>query len=214
MSGQITDGNFTVPKSDKEPYIEYEEDCAEACERSPELTNRLLQAITKAQCEFITNTKPSELFGKLLENLLFITDSEYGFIGEVLYDPADSVYLKMHAISNISENEETRRFYKENVPADLEFRNLKTLFGAVLTTARPVISNDPDNDPRSGGRPGGHPSLNSFLGLPFFQAKNLLALSVLRTVPGAMMRILFDFYSLFLPLAAISPRHSDGIRSD
>jgi HD-GYP domain-containing protein (c-di-GMP phosphodiesterase class II) len=53
----------------------------------------------------------------------------------------------------------------------MEFHNLGTLFGKVITTRNPVISNDPSIDPRSSGTPKGHPPLKTFLGLPFYKGK-------------------------------------------
>ncbi|GAB1540071.1 hypothetical protein NUACC21_27400 [Scytonema sp. NUACC21] len=150
-----------------------------------EASHNLLKALTVAQSQFIVDANPHVLFENLLENLLELTQSEYGFIGEVIY--ADNgqpqleahmkvrgkSYLKTHAITNISSNEETRTFYEENAPKGMEFHNLKTLFGAVLVTGKPVISNVA-TDPHRGGIPDGHPPLNSFLGLPFFYKDNQL----------------------------------------
>lgn len=78
-----------------------------------------------------------------------MTESEYGFIGEVLYGDAKKPYLKTHAITNIAWNKETRKFYEENAPQGMEFYNLKTLFGKVMTSGKPVIANMPAKDPRS-----------------------------------------------------------------
>ncbi|MEZ4528947.1 MAG: PAS domain S-box protein [Desulfobacterales bacterium] len=164
----------------------------------PDMNHSLLQAISAAQSGFITNTDPRDLFDRLLTSLLAITESEYGFIGEVLHNPDRTVYLKTHAITNIAWNGETRRFYEKNAPAGLEFRNLKTLYGAVLTSAEPVISNDPDNDPRSGGRPEGHPALKTFLGLPFFSGKEFLGMMGLANRPGGYDVQLADFLKPFL----------------
>ena len=117
----------------------------------------LLEAMTKAQAEWFKHRDPAMIFDGLLQVLLSVTESEFGFIGEVLRDPGGNPYLKEHAITNIAWNEETRRFYEEHAPEGLEFRNLKTLFGAVMVTGEPVISNNPSQDPRRGGLPEGHP---------------------------------------------------------
>ncbi len=50
----------------------------------------------------------------------------------------------------------------------MEFKNLKTLFGKVITTREIVISKDPYTDKRRGGLPEGHPYMGSFLGIPIF----------------------------------------------
>ncbi|MCO4760308.1 MAG: diguanylate cyclase [Myxococcales bacterium] len=105
-----------------------------------------------------------------------LTGSEYGFIGEVLRDDGGPLYLKTHAITDISWNEQTRNFYKEGVAQGLEFRNLDNLFGHVIRTGEIVIANEPLNDPRAGGIPKGHPPLNAFLGLPFFARGRLIGM--------------------------------------
>jgi PAS domain S-box-containing protein len=122
------------------------------------------------QSQFILDVEPRVLFDRLLTDLLSLTESEYGFIGEVLWSDNGDPYLRAHAITNIAWNEKWMQFYRENAPKGMVFTNLKTLFGAVLTSGRPVISNDPANDARRGGLPEGHPALNAFLGLPIYRA--------------------------------------------
>ena len=164
----------------------------------PDLNHTLLEAISAAQSGFITNADPRDLFDRLLISLLAITESEYGFIGEVLHNPDGTVYLKTHATTNIAWNEETRKFYENHMPVGLEFRNLKTLYGAVLRSAEPIISNDPANDPRAGGCPEGHPALNAFLGLPFFSGKEFIGMVGIANRPGGYDFELADFLKPFL----------------
>jgi PAS domain S-box-containing protein len=130
-------------------------------------TLQILHTINKIQQDFIAQDNPKENFEELLSQVLQITKSEYGFIGEVLYEQTEP-YLKTHAITNIAWSEETHKFYEENAPAGLEFRNLKTLFGAVMTEKKPILTNEPQKHPKSGGIPKGHPPLNAFLGVPIF----------------------------------------------
>lgn len=126
---------------------------------------KLLSLIADAQGKFITETDRRRAFDKLLNDVLQLTLSEYGFIGEVLHDNEGAPYLKTYAITNIAWNADTNAFYQANAPKGLEFYNLKTLFGAALTTGEVVIANTPYSDPRRGGLPDGHPALNAFLGL-------------------------------------------------
>jgi PAS domain S-box-containing protein len=145
-------------------------------------SNQILKAISSIQTQFLTDAKPAILFDGMLEHLLELTQSEYGFIGEIhLVEDGNPVmgesymkfrgrpYLKTHAITNIAWNESTRAFYAENAPKGMEFHNLQTLFGAVIVTGEPVIANSPSDDPRRGGLPEGHPPLNAFLGVPFYK---------------------------------------------
>ena len=135
----------------------------------------LLSTIGTAQSRFIRDADSQALFDKLLLDILSITDSEYGFIGEILYRD-NNPYLKTLAISNIAWNAETQKFFDENSPQGLEFTNLETLFGAAVTTGDVVIANDPATDPRSGGLPPGHPALNAFLGIPFRRGEKVVGM--------------------------------------
>jgi GAF domain-containing protein len=109
------------------------------------------------------------VFGGLLDGLLELTDSEYGFIGEIKYDDEGKIFLQTHAITNIAWNASTQAFYEENAESGLTFANLDSLIGEVMTTNKPVISDNPATDPRACGIPEGHPPLNYFLGIPFFE---------------------------------------------
>ena len=148
-------------------------------------SNDVLESIRRIQSLYIASDwQTSDIFAKTLSTVLELTGSEYGFIGEVRRDDSDQPYLKTHAITNISWDEASRRFYEENAPGGLEFRNLKTLFGRVLTEGVPLISNSPADDPRRGGLPPGHPDLKTFLGLPVHQRGVLVGMIGVANRPG------------------------------
>ena len=151
----------------------------EAIKRS----NDLLQAVSRAQSQFILDASPTALFDDILGDLLTLTQSAYGFVGEVLHTSEGQPYLRTHAITDIAWNEETHRLYEDFAP-NMEFFNMKTLFGAAMTTEQPVIANDPANDPRSGGLPKGHPGMGCFLGLPLRYGDEMVGLIGLSNRPG------------------------------
>jgi PAS domain S-box-containing protein len=149
----------------------------------------LLSAISHAQSQFITAANRLTIFEGLLSALLELTDSQYGFIGEVHFRADGSAtmddslmkirgvpYLKTHSITNIAWNEETQRYYEENFERGMEFTNMSSLFGAVIMTGQPVVANSPKTDPRRAGIPNGHPSLDAFLGIPFFRGTKMLGM--------------------------------------
>jgi PAS domain S-box-containing protein len=136
----------------------------------------LLETVSVCLSKYISTDNPRTAFEDLLVRLLALTSSEYGFIGEVCNDASGAPWMRTLALSDISWNEETHQLYKENAARGFEFRNLKTLFGEALVTARPVISNSPATDERSGGIPAGHPPLNQFLALPILRDKSLVGL--------------------------------------
>lgn len=147
-------------------------------------SNRLIRTVVHLQEQYIRNVEPEEVFRQVLGDIIDLTGSEFGFIGEVCEDGRGAPYLKTYAITDISWNEETSALYRRIKDPGMEFHNLKTLYGAVITSHEPVISNDPAKDPRAGGLPPGHPPLTSFLGLPFIQGTEILGMLGLANRPG------------------------------
>lgn len=145
-------------------------------EEKTEQTNKLLNAISTAQSAFIEDTPTQYVFETLLNNIIDITESEYGFIGQIFYDENAQPYLKTFSLTNIAWDQATKDFYEENCETGLEFRNLDTLFGYTIRTGETHISNNPDNDPHSGGLPHGHPDLNSYLGLPIKHGNQMVGM--------------------------------------
>ena len=129
--------------------------------------NSLLNAIAESQSEYLSNPDAiRRIFDNFLKVLLDVTESEYGFIGEILNKEDGTPFLKTHAITNIAWTDELDQFYKENAPNGLEFLNLNTLFGHTIKTGQEVIANEPRKHAASGGLPEGHPSLDRYLGVP------------------------------------------------
>lgn len=162
---------------------------------------RVRDAISRAQSLYVLRAPVADVFSSVLDSLLALTSSQYGFIGEVLRGEQGEPYLKTHAITNIAWNDETRQIYQRYAP-NMEFRNLKTLFGAVMTEGKPVISNDPATDPRRGGLPHGHPPLEHFLGLPMMLHDRLAGIAGIANRPGGYQEPLVDYLRPLLTACA------------
>lgn len=152
--------------------------------REKDWNTRLLTAINSVQREFVGDGGTRSAFCRLLDELLALTGSEYGFVGEVLTSPEGLPYLKTYAITDIAWNEESRRFYDQYEAEGMEFHNLETLFGRVLTTGRPLVANDPANHPAAGGLPPGHPGMANFIGLPLHVGDRFVGMAGLANRPG------------------------------
>ena len=151
----------------------------EAAKRRAELLN----GIRAAQEHFIGATDVGPVFAELLDVVVRHTHSTFGFIAEVLKDEQGAPYLRSYSLTDISWNDEIRAYMESMRPNGLEFRNLKTLFGAALVTRELVIANDAANDPRSGGLPPGHPPIHTFLGLPIYNGLEMVGLIGLANRP-------------------------------
>ena len=144
-------------------------------------TLELHKMVTAFQRSFAASGATSSWWAEVLEGFLALTDSEYGFIGEIHSD-ASGPFLKTTAITDISWDEETRRLYEEAEASGMVFRNTNTLFGRVLVERKTLVSNNVATDNRAGGRPKGHPPLRCFLGLAC--GDNVSAMVGLANRPG------------------------------
>jgi PAS domain S-box-containing protein len=173
--------------------------------------DNLTKAISETYREFIDpNSDKKSLFKKVLNQVLAITESEYGFIGEILIRD-NSPYLKTFAITDISWNEETAAFYKKYEITGMEFTNLETLFGYTLKTGETVISNDPSNDIKRGGLPKGHPALRHYLGLPLKDKNNvMIGMMGLANKPGGYSEEDVEFID---PIVSLSSAFISNIKT-
>jgi diguanylate cyclase (GGDEF)-like protein/PAS domain S-box-containing protein len=154
-----------------------------AAEQALQLRDGILALINDAQTRFIADGADAAWWDFLLERLLHLTDSEYGFVGMTETD-AGGPFLRTKSITNIAWNDETRHFYDEHAPAGMVFRNMKTLFGHAMLTRQRYLANDVAHDPHAGGRPAGHPPLNAFAGLPIKDGEQMVGLVGLANRPG------------------------------
>jgi PAS domain S-box-containing protein len=155
--------------------------------------NKLLTCIGHVQELSVRETDKSQLFEALLSSFIDLSESEYGFIGEILSGPEDLPFLRIHAITNIAWNRETRAFFEDKMQSGLEFTNLDTLFGAVIRDGDLVLCNDPTSDKRSGGLPKGHPALHTFMGIPVHFGDKLVGMIGVANRKGGYDKALADF---------------------
>ena len=154
--------------------------------------NSILNVVNNLQQIFLTEKKSINIFEESLRILLNVTNSEYGFIGEILHRPDGKPFLKTKAITNIAWDDTSRKFYDEHAPDGMEFGNLQTLFGTVLRSGEPLIANQPATHPESGGLPDGHPSLNALLGLPIYVGTTMIGLVGVSNRPEGYDQFIVD----------------------
>ena len=165
-------------------------------------SNLLLDSISRAQSRFIAEGSEEEVFDQLLQDLLSVTESEFGFIGEVVDTDEGQPIVETRAIADISRDPETKSFFERYVADGLQFRNPRSLCGETIATGQPVIANNPGSDPRRGGIPNGHPPLISFLGVPFRSGKETVGMAGIANRPGGYDAKLVQFLNPFLGTCA------------
>lgn len=136
----------------------------------------LRHSVDRVQKAFISERPYDEALELLLNELLALTGSAFGLIGDVLLNNTDTPYLKVRVLTNIAWSEETKALFEENKKNGLEFHRTDNLLGEVMRTGKPVIANSPSSDKRSGGTPVGHPKLNTYIGIPFFNKGKVIGM--------------------------------------
>lgn len=143
---------------------------------------RLLKVIANSQSDFIEHADINTSFGYLLQNIIELTNSEFGLIGEIIYPKQGRPFLKTWAMTDISWDIESRRVYQA-ADGSIDFYNKSKLFVDAVASLKPVIVNDLDQQ-SMGGMPSGHPPLTSLLAIPICKGDAGLALVGVANCPG------------------------------
>ncbi|MCE7053747.1 PAS domain S-box protein [Algoriphagus sp. AGSA1] len=137
----------------------------------------VLTALDQTQISFSMEAEVRETYSKLLSTLIFFTKSEYGFLGEVLYDENGLPYLISNAISNTDSTADVQHFIERHLEKGFVFKELDNLIGTVLLSGKPLISNNVDNDSSCRANlPKGHPQLKRFVGIPIYKGDRFIGL--------------------------------------
>ncbi|HKK55564.1 GGDEF and EAL domain-containing protein [Marinobacter sp.] len=138
--------------------------------------SHLNRSIQRAQNIFLTRDSLHAAFEFVLNDLLSLTGSRFGFIGEILYHPDHTPYLKIGAITNLAWNPGTEAMYQEVGRRGMIFEQNDNLLGVSMTTDQAVVANDFCSDPRRGGLPDMHPPISSFFGVPIYAGSERVGL--------------------------------------
>jgi PAS domain S-box-containing protein len=124
--------------------------------------NQVLEIINLAQLQFIRDVKPTIFFDTALKNILALTESELGFIGEVL-ERGGETYVRTFALIDARDDETT--LHDRDAGAGVEFFSLGSPLDRVIRAGETVVTNKPSKDPRPG-----YPPLRSFIGIPILRS--------------------------------------------
>ena len=138
--------------------------------------SHLNRSIQRALNVFLTSDNQNAAFEQMLNDLLSLTGSQFGFIGETLSKENGAPYLKIGAITNIAWNPKTQALYQQIERRGLVFDRLDTLIALPMTSGEVVISSDVATDPRRGGLPQGHPDIDAYIGIPVFSGDQQVGL--------------------------------------
>ncbi|MDS1308986.1 MULTISPECIES: sensor domain-containing phosphodiesterase [Marinobacter] len=138
--------------------------------------SQLNRAIHQAQSVFLTSDNERSAFSQMLNDLLALTGSQFGLIGEVLHKSNGAPFLKVGAITNIAWSPETQALYQDVERRGMVFDRLDNILGLPMVSGETIISNDLSQDSRRGGLPAGHPTINTYIGIPVFSGDTHLGM--------------------------------------
>jgi PAS domain S-box-containing protein len=148
-------------------------------------SQHLLQVLQEINEDFIQSPESKyELFKKMLDYVLQVTGSEYGFIGEA-FTVEGKRALRTYVITDVSKENEGRGFTSDPAQRGMVFGDYNTLFGHTLRTGESIICNSIDCDTKKGAVPDGHPLLGCYMGLAINDSKgNLIGVMGLANKPS------------------------------
>lgn len=144
---------------------------------------RLLDAIRRAHELFLTTSDAQPVYSFLLNALVTLTESEYGFLDEVDQADEGNIFKRSLALSDICWDGSSRELYQELVSRNRVFPERDNLAWQPVKTRKPVIVNRDLGAARQSGLPSGHPQLSSFMGLPLLFGGELVGVAGIANRP-------------------------------
>jgi PAS domain-containing protein len=153
----------------------------------------LLAAITNASLCYINGRQNvRHVYGRILEDILALTESQYGLIGEVLFD-SGIPYVGEHFLTSTCWDPAAQARYDTGHKEHLLFRNIDSLFSVAVTDREVTIVNNAASDLRSGTSPFGHPPVDTFLGIPICNGLEIVGIIGIANREGGYTKEIADY---------------------
>jgi PAS domain S-box-containing protein len=140
--------------------------------------NMLLEAINKLLQKAIADESDSDLAAFCLQLAQSLTDSKFGFIGEL--NPRD----RFDTISLSDPGWEACRIPKSNAPILINNMRIRGLWAEALKDGKTHLINSPSIHPARVGIPVGHPEINNLLSVPLRRADKPIGVLALANKDG------------------------------
>lgn len=161
--------------------------------RQASLLNMLHDSLTA----FVLEGQFRGTLDAMLTSLLELTDSEFGYLAEVLYDDGAKPYLRIQAISDIYGDDRSLEMFRRADNDDCECRELNNLLGACIREGRPVAGNQASADMSFSGLFPGHSEIRAFLSVPIYVGPDLVGTFALANRQEGYDETLIEFLRPF-----------------
>lgn len=139
-------------------------------------SSQLGRSIHRAQNVFLTSDNEHAAFELMLNDLLTLTGSQFGFIGEVMHKPSGEPFLKIGAITNLAWSPQTQALFQGVERRGMVFERTDTILARPMVTGEVIVSGNVLTDERGQGLPEGHPPINTYIGIPVYVGERLIGL--------------------------------------
>lgn len=153
----------------------------------------LLDSIQHAQSRYIASGDLVPILDELLTDLLRLTRSDFGFIGELLAGPTTGVKLGARVVKNVGWGAGAQQAGANPAAQKVELRIVEHLIAQVLSSKEPLISNEPPRGAEGSSRRVDVVSLSSFLVLPVLHGSTFVGVVGVGNRPGGYDPKLADF---------------------
>ncbi len=166
---------------------------SEVQQEALQFAQALGHAISNAQAHFIRDVHRKSAFEALLADLLDLTGSEMGFIGEVLFGKDQSPELHLIAFSCRTQRESVQQFFDRYAGQQLVLSNPNSLISQSIARGESLVTGNPQTHLRPNiVQPLGHPELSAFMGVPVTYGGEVIAMFGLSNRPDGYNLDLVD----------------------
>ncbi len=144
----------------------------------------LLEAIKTFQLDYFEIDDYDKILYQLLATVVRLTNSEYGFIGEVVEDEDNKVYLKFCAGKNLEDISKLDPLQKTSFLNEIESHSFHEMLQKIVDTQEVIIVE---------GNSLEEAYLKSFMGLPVCVNGELIAILGVVNRPGSYCREILDY---------------------
>lgn len=149
-------------------------------EKSLDWRNRLVMAMMTAQSQFVSNIDHDTLFLHILNSLLAMTYSEFGFL--LTQDPESSQQIQVLAVEHTHWAIETVEQYVRTAPQEFaQLHQQQHLMVEALSSGQLVVYGRQEPEESLPG----YPWMHSFIGIPLFSSGKLVGMLGMANSPYA-----------------------------
>jgi len=161
-------------------------------------SNDILKAISEIQSVFISESAPKDLFEHLLNRMLSLTKSQFGFIGEMIEQAGEQELV----IRSVSDEKKIRQIELVDFHGNA-CSMLPNLCNKVIETGKPIIENQLRmNLHKKHNVPEQHPMINTFIGMPLISGEKVIGVAGVSNRRGGYDQQVVDYLAPFLSTCA------------